>query len=106
MKPRLGVPADVDAITHVIVNAMPLDPQWDYRFPHRRRYPVDHYKYTRMLIEYFLDPAYDDWRVMVVEDSLEPGGATSIVSFGVWDVSYLNKRRHGPGYTPQDRKSF
>ncbi|KAK3905629.1 hypothetical protein C8A05DRAFT_41430 [Staphylotrichum tortipilum] len=102
MKPRLGVPADVDAITHVIINAMPLDPQWPYRFPYRHRYPVDHYKYTRMLIEYFLDPAYDDWLVMVVEDSPEPGGPTAVVSFGIWDVSYLNRRRYGPGYTPQD----
>ncbi|KAK3398308.1 hypothetical protein B0T20DRAFT_353359 [Sordaria brevicollis] len=47
---------------------MPLDPQWDYRFPLRKQFPEDHYKYTRMLFEYFLDPSFDDWTVMVVED--------------------------------------
>ncbi|KAK4238563.1 hypothetical protein C8A03DRAFT_33442 [Achaetomium macrosporum] len=73
---------------------MPLDPQWDYRFPYRHLYPADHYKYTRMLFECFLDPSYDDWLVTVVEDSFEPGGETSVVSFGVWDVSYINKRRY------------
>ncbi|KAL2200789.1 hypothetical protein P885DRAFT_66416 [Corynascus similis CBS 632.67] len=102
MKPRLGVPADIEAVTHVIINTMPLDPQWDYRFPYRHQYPEDHYKYTRMLIEYFLDPLYDDWLVMVVEDSLEPGGPREVVGFGVWEVSYLNKRRYGPGYKTQD----
>ncbi|KAL2133371.1 hypothetical protein VTI74DRAFT_2459 [Chaetomium olivicolor] len=102
MKPRLGVPADVEAVTDVITKTMPLDPQCDYRFPYRREYPEDHYKYTKMLFEYFLDPAYDDWLVMVVQDSLEPGSPTSIVAFGVWDVSYINKRRYGPGYKPQD----
>jgi hypothetical protein len=104
MKPRLGLPADLEAVTDVIIRTMPLDPQWDYRFPYRRLYPEDHYKYTRMLFEYFLDPSYDDWLVMVVEDSAEPGGRPSVVSVGVWNVSYINKRRHGPGYTPQDRK--
>lgn len=104
--PRLGLPADVDAITNVILQAMPLDPQWDYRFPWRHEFPEDHYKYTRMLFELFLDPAYDDWVVMVVEDSLEPGGDPQIVAFGVWDVSFANKRIRGPKYIPQDRKLF
>ncbi|KAM7200099.1 hypothetical protein V8F20_005520 [Naviculisporaceae sp. PSN 640] len=102
MTPRLGLPADVDAITNVIIQAMPLDPQWDYRFPWRHEFPEDHYKYTRMLFEYFLDPSYDDWLVMVVEDSFEPGDDPQIVAFGVWDVSFANKRIHGPGYIPQD----
>ncbi|KAL1840238.1 hypothetical protein VTJ49DRAFT_669 [Mycothermus thermophilus] len=106
MKPRMGLPGDVDAVTSVIINTMPLDPQWDYRFPYRKQYPEDHWKYTRMLFEYLLDPDYDDWIVMVVEDSLEQGGPVEVVAFGVWDISYINKRRYGPGYKPQDRKSL
>ncbi|KAK4169919.1 hypothetical protein QBC43DRAFT_306837 [Cladorrhinum sp. PSN259] len=103
MKPRLGVPSDLEAVTDVIIKTMPLDPQWDYRFPYRLQYPEDHYKYTKMLFQYFLDPTFDDWVVMVVEDSLEPHGSeVSVVSFGVWDVSYANKRLYGPGYKTQD----
>ncbi|KAK3491889.1 hypothetical protein B0T13DRAFT_404157 [Neurospora crassa] len=62
---------------------MPLDPQWDYRFPLRKEFPEDHYKYTRMLFEYFLDPSFDDWTVMVVED-VDPAGSEKlkIVSIG------------------------
>jgi len=106
MKPRLGLPSDVDAITDVIIQAMPLDPQWNYRFPWRNEFPEDHYRYTRMLLEFFLDPTYDDWAVMVVEDSLDSMGDSQIVAFGVWDVSFTNKRRYGPAYVPQDRESI
>ncbi|KAK3940278.1 hypothetical protein QBC46DRAFT_364202 [Diplogelasinospora grovesii] len=103
MKPRKALPSDVDALTRVIIQAMPLDPQWNYRFPYREEYPEDHYKFSKMLFEYFLHLDYDDWLVMVVEDSPESdGNNTSIVSFAIWDVSYVNKRRYGPGYKPQD----
>ncbi|KAK0636570.1 hypothetical protein B0T17DRAFT_519413 [Bombardia bombarda] len=103
MKPRQGLPSDLDAITNVIIKTMPLDPQWNYRFPYRKTHPHDHYKYTRMLFEYFLNPLCDDWLVMVTEDSLGPDSdETSVVSFGVWDVSYLNKRKYGPDYKTQD----
>ncbi len=106
MKPRLGLPADAEAVTKVMINTMPLDPQWDYRFPYRHQFADDHRKYTKMLIECFLDPSYDDWLVMVKEDSLEPGGPPEVVSFGVFNISYINKRLHGPTYVPQSRKSF
>ncbi|KAK4449886.1 hypothetical protein QBC34DRAFT_83963 [Podospora aff. communis PSN243] len=102
MELRLGLPADVDPITKVILEAMPLDPQWDYRFPYRLRYPEDHYTYTRMLFEYFLDPEYDDWVVVVVEDAFSPSDETRIVAFGVFNVAFRNKRRYGPGYQAQD----
>lgn len=100
---RIGLPSDVDAITNVIIKTMPLDPQWDYRFPLRKEFPEDHYKYTRMLFEYFLDPLFDDWTVMVIED-VDPAGSEKlkIASISVWDVSYLNKRKDGPQYVPQD----
>lgn len=106
MNPRVGLPSDIEAVTDAVIRTMPLDPQWEYRFPYRHLYPQDHYKYTKMLFEYFLDPSYDDWLVIVAEDSLEPGGSVSVVSFGVLNISYANKRRFGPSYKPQDRKFF
>ncbi|KAK0627476.1 hypothetical protein B0T14DRAFT_136459 [Immersiella caudata] len=102
MKPRLGLPADVDPITEVILKAMPLDPQWDYRFPYRLQYPEDHYHFTRMLFEHFLDPEFDDWVVMVVEDAFEPDEETKIAAFGVFNIAFRKKRRYGPGYQAQD----
>lgn len=101
--PRPGRPEDLDGVTEVIIQAMPDDPQWNYRFPKRREFPDDHRKYTKMLLQCFLDPAFDDWAVMVVEDRQEDQDAR-IVSFGVFDVSYKNKRKMGTGYQTQDRK--
>lgn len=105
--PRLGRPEDLDGVTDVIIKAMPDDPQWDYRFPKRCEFPDDHRKYTKMLLQHFLDPKLDDWVVMVVEDRQEPRAKDQnarIVSFGVFDVSYKNKRKMGTGYQAQDRK--
>lgn len=102
--PRLGRPEDLDGVTDVIIKAMPDDPQWDYRFPKRREFPDDHKKYTKMLMQHFLDPKLDDWAVMVVEDRQKPDQDARIVSFGVFDVSYKNKRKMGTGYQTQDRK--
>lgn len=104
MKPRPGLPSDLEAVTDVMIRTMQMDPQWPYRFPWRHEYPEDHYKFTRMLVEYFLRLDYDDWLVMVSEDINEEGQLV-IVSFSVWEVSYRNKRLYGPAYKPQDRKS-
>ncbi|KAK1754147.1 hypothetical protein QBC47DRAFT_302927 [Echria macrotheca] len=102
IQPRLGRSSDIDAVTKVFVRAMPLDPQWEYRFPLRDDYPDDHLKYSRMLIKCFLE--YDDWTLIVTEDSLEPGSKEkTVVAFAVLDVSYKNKRLDR-NYRTQDRK--
>ena len=98
---RRGTPSDIDAVTGVIIETMPQDPQWNYRFPWRDQYPEDHYKYTRMLIKCFLEPAYPDWEVMVIEHN-EQGGK-QIVSFAVWNISYINKKKN-LDYKARDRK--
>jgi len=102
LQPRLGRSSDIDAVTNVFVRAMPLDPQWEYRFPLRDVYPEDHYKYSKMLIERFLKD--DDWSLIVTEDSLEPGsGEKMVVAFAVLNVSYKNKRLNR-NHKTQDRK--
>lgn len=32
-----------------------MDPQWDYRYPLRKKFPEDHYGYTRLLIKAILE---------------------------------------------------
>ena len=64
---RLAALADVEDIVQVVMATMPYDPQWDYRFPRRDKFAGDHYRYTKMLYEHFLDAANDDWQVLVVE---------------------------------------
>ncbi|KAM0418879.1 hypothetical protein ACHAPT_012144 [Fusarium lateritium] len=93
---------DVDQVARVFITAMQDDQSWPYRFPHRAKYPEDHWNYNRDLISRFISPEYDDWSVLVVEvpDATQ---AWRIVSFSVWDISYVNKRAHGPGYVPNSR---
>ncbi|EGX88205.1 Acyl-CoA N-acyltransferase [Cordyceps militaris CM01] len=52
---RDALPGDVDALAAIIRYAMPMDPQWDYRFPLRKQYPEDNYGYTRLMMKSFLE---------------------------------------------------
>lgn len=102
MTMRVAVPSDLDQLVDVVLATMPSDMQWPYRFVHRKEFPEDHRKYTKMIWGMFVDPAFDDWVVQVIEDTIE--GKPIIVAFAAWNVSYVNKRKHGSGYEPQNRK--
>jgi hypothetical protein len=75
---------DLDAIVDVALAAMPLDPQWNWRFPYRGQYPEDERLFTRTKFEEFL-LSEDRWLVMVVEIPYD-GGATVLVAFSIWDL--------------------
>lgn len=99
---RIAVPSDLDQLVDVVLATMPSDKAWPYRFIRRREFPDDHRKYTKMIWGMFVDPAFDDWVVQVIEDTVD--GKATIVAFSAWNVSYVNKRKHGSGYEPQNRK--
>lgn len=42
---------DIDALATIMCEAMPMDRQWDYRYPQRKRFPEDHYGYTRLMMK-------------------------------------------------------
>ncbi|KAL2692459.1 hypothetical protein Neosp_002868 [[Neocosmospora] mangrovei] len=96
---RTAEAKDVDRVTQVFIKAMQNNQSWPYRFPHRVKYAEDHWNYNRDLIRRFISPDYNDWVIIVVElqDAVQ---AWQIVAFSVWDISYVNKRAHGPGYIP------
>ncbi|KAI8680391.1 N-acetyltransferase domain-containing protein [Fusarium keratoplasticum] len=77
-KMRLAEEKDVDQITQVFLTAMQDDQD---------------------LFRSFISPEYDDWSVVIVE-VLDDAQAWRIVAFSAWDISYVNKRVHGPGYIP------
>lgn len=105
---RQAGPQDIDAVTDVMILSMQEDHGWwDYRFPHRHAYPEDHRKLLRLLVEAWISPDFDDWVVMVAEvhDTPSSSEGYQIACYSAWDVSYLNYRKHGPDYAPQDRKA-
>jgi hypothetical protein len=103
---RLAEAADVQAIVDVVLAAMPGDPSWGYRYPNRTLYYRDHRKFHTRLFEYLIAPKHDDWLVVVAEEANDDNPAeTVIASIAVWNVSYVNQRKYGASYSPQDRKS-
>ncbi|KAF2492839.1 hypothetical protein BU16DRAFT_529110 [Lophium mytilinum] len=97
--------ADLEAMLEIGLAALPMDPQWDYRFPHRRAYPGDTQKYTRMRYREFLEDQHERWVVMLAEqrvahDSLKP------VAFAVWEVKNIRKKKTVQIQLEKNRKSL
>lgn len=105
---REAVPADVDAVTDVLIASMSGDRDWwDYRFPHRAQYPDDHRHFFHQLVQAWLSADSDDWVVMVGEVRDDGGGGTYHVgAYSVWDLSYRNYRKFGERYQPRDSMFF
>lgn len=92
--------ADVDEVTDVLIAAMPGDLKWwNYRFPHREQHPEDHRWFLSLLIRTWISPEFEDMVVMVAEwPDAAAGGAYRIGAYAAWDLTYLNKRKHGQSY--------
>jgi hypothetical protein len=101
---RLAKPNEIDAVVDVVIAAMPEDPAWIYRFPYRREYPDDHRRFNRLLFEALINPTYDDWEVVVVEYPKDDISEAIIVAFAVFNISYINFRKNGASYQPQNRE--
>ncbi|KAI9672460.1 MAG: hypothetical protein M1817_003226 [Caeruleum heppii] len=89
---RRATAADVEAITDIAQAAMPDDPQWDYRFPYRDRYPEDNRRWTRQFYQDFFDePAKFATWVMTVPDAAGQRDPGKPVAFAVWVVENLQQ---------------
>lgn len=51
---RAATSHDLDAMATIMCQAMPQDPQWDYRFPLRKQFPEDNYESTRRMLQSML----------------------------------------------------
>ncbi|VUC20929.1 unnamed protein product [Clonostachys rosea] len=67
MTVRLGTCDDLDSLVDLGLAAMPMDPQWDYRYPHRLEYPDEHRVCIRQSWARFFRP--------------DPGGGRRVVLF-------------------------
>ena len=82
---------DLDVIVDVIMAAMPMDPQWNWRFPRWREYPDDTRYFTMLKYDEFLQDI-KNWRVMVAEaeDATHRTKAT-VIAVAVWEIGNLNR---------------
>jgi hypothetical protein len=83
--------SDVDSITDIALAAMPMDPQWNWRFPLRQEFPMDNYTFTRIKYLEFLENKNGHWRAMIAE--CQPSGQQKAIAiaFAVWDVRNIKK---------------
>lgn len=88
---------DLDVMVSIAMAAMELDPQWNYRFPHRRNFPNDTWHFTRRRYREFLENKSGRWSVMLAELACPRGrsGASvdrpQTVAFAVWDVAHVTR---------------
>jgi hypothetical protein len=99
MRVRPADLGDLDALVNLYVAATPDHFAWDYCYPYREMFPDDHISHATLLFNDLLAPEYDDWAVMVAEKT----HGLRIVAFAAWDMSYLNRRKHGESHPRQNR---
>jgi ribosomal protein S18 acetylase RimI-like enzyme len=83
---------DLETILDIGLAALPMDPQWDYRFPHRRAYPSDTRKYTMMRYREFLEDPNERWMVMLAEHRNAHDACNEPMAFAVWEVKNIKSQ--------------
>jgi hypothetical protein len=70
------------------IAAFPHDPQWAYRYPHAKRFPEDHHKYTKLRYgEWLAANEGHRYVIMVAEcPSLEDPSVSKVVAFSIWRI--------------------
>jgi GNAT superfamily N-acetyltransferase len=99
---RNGTLADLDSILDIGLAAMPMDPQWNYRFPHRKAFPQDQRDATRKRYREFLENSHGRWSVTVAV--MFKGNRVTPVAFAVWDIGNLSKETTVP--QPQETPRY
>ncbi|KAI8626342.1 hypothetical protein F5Y19DRAFT_227121 [Xylariaceae sp. FL1651] len=98
---RFATKADLDDLTNIAQAGFPDDPEWDYRFHHRDKYPEDNRKWTRIEYEEYLDQPekYTVLLATLPADQVDDATRTRPVpiALAVWDVSVTTESRGGDG---------
>lgn len=83
---------DLEVIVDVIMAAMPMDPQWNWRFPRWQEYPQDTKHFTMLKYDEFLQDG-KNWRVMVaeVEDATRRRTKGTVIAVAVWGIGNLSR---------------
>lgn len=83
---------DLEVMLDIGLSAMPMDPQWNWRFPHRLQFPEDTRHFTRQKYREFLEDKTGRWQIMVADIKPENDVATVTVAMSIWDLGSINRR--------------
>ncbi|KAF5575367.1 gnat family protein [Fusarium subglutinans] len=78
---------DLDAIVEIVIKAFPFDEQFAYRYPYRKQYPEEHYKYTRLYYAEYLNTtlAGQNTIMLATAPDLKNPKETKVISLSIWD---------------------
>jgi hypothetical protein len=83
---RTALPTEAEALARIMCAAMPMDPQWNYRFPRRLEFPEDHLEGTRQFMEGFLQDDNTHVNVITFPSPGVPEEEEIPQALAVWEV--------------------
>ncbi|KAH7377964.1 acyl-CoA N-acyltransferase [Cadophora sp. MPI-SDFR-AT-0126] len=88
--------SDLEDITTVAQAGFPDDPEFDYRFPKRDKYPEDNRKWIKREYQAYIEQP-EKFTVMIVTTPVEKDGqvASQAIALAVWDISVLTEATGG-----------
>jgi len=99
---RAAAQADLDEIVRLVQIAFPDDPEFNYRFPYRDRFPEDNTTGVRREYAAYLDQP-EKFAVMVVTTSDTNESEVQghpIIALAVWDISVLTAAANDTSMPP------
>lgn len=93
---RAATKTDLDDITRIAQAAFPDDPEFNYRFPYRNKYPEDNWKWTRLEYEEYLDQP-EKYGTLIATAPVQSENQVShrAIALAVWDLSVCTKSKGG-----------
>jgi hypothetical protein len=93
---RRASKADLDDIAKVAQAGFPDDPEFNYRFPYRHKYPEDNWKWTRREYEGYIDQP-EKFAVLVVTVTVSESdkAVERPIALAVWDMAVLTEPTGG-----------
>jgi hypothetical protein len=92
LRVRKALITDLEVMLDIGLEAMPMDPQWNWRFPHSSQYPEDTRYFTRQKYREFLEDKTGRWQVMLAEISSDNDVPPVSIAMAVWDIANVNRR--------------
>ena len=83
---RKATTDDLNDLANITCGAMPKDLQWDYCFPHRKKYPEDHWNGTRLMLKNPMETT--DILINVITVPSKEDGETNgrSIALAVWEL--------------------
>lgn len=77
---------DLDDLTNIACAAFPMDPQWNYRFPHRKEFEKDHWNHTRTTYKNLLATSGNIVNLITVQSEKDGETVHRSVALAVWEL--------------------